>query len=173
MGTQILKSKHRAMRLFAKGGHATHAALYWLVVKGHLNSEWIYEFIVSPKIQTLLFHSPAQTTAHSPELIFHIMKSRDQTSVLLSVAYLLFWREILFKIAISIWSIAIVPRSTVSRDIVERGMNAIGHFSIFSVIIVIWVNKKKCPSKVINSQKHTLRLKWGQIVSWIRLRPLK
>ena len=32
-----------------------------------------------------LFHSPAQTTAHSPELIFHIMKSRDQTSVLLSV----------------------------------------------------------------------------------------
>ena len=29
-------------------------------------------------------------TAHSPELIFHIMKSRDQTSVLLSVAYLLF-----------------------------------------------------------------------------------
>ena len=35
--------------------------------------------------QTLLFHSPAQTTAHRPELIFHIMKSRDQTSVLLSV----------------------------------------------------------------------------------------
>ena len=32
-----------------------------------------------------MFHSPAQTTAHSPELIFHIMKSRDQTSVLLSV----------------------------------------------------------------------------------------
>ena len=32
------------------------------------------------------FHSPTQTTAHSPELIFHIMKSRDQTSVLLSVA---------------------------------------------------------------------------------------
>ena len=31
------------------------------------------------------FHRPAQTTAHSPELIFHIMKSRDQTSVLLSV----------------------------------------------------------------------------------------
>jgi hypothetical protein len=31
------------------------------------------------------FHSPAQTTAQSPELIFHIMKSRDQTSVLLSV----------------------------------------------------------------------------------------
>ena len=27
----------------------------------------------------------AQATAHSPELIFHIMKSRDQTSVLLSV----------------------------------------------------------------------------------------
>ena len=27
--------------------------------------------------QTLLFHSPAQTTTHSPELIFHIMKSRD------------------------------------------------------------------------------------------------
>ena len=35
--------------------------------------------------QTLLSHSPAQTTAHSQELIFHIMKSRDQTSVLLSV----------------------------------------------------------------------------------------
>ena len=27
-------------------------------------------------------------TAHSPELIFHIMKSRDQTSVLLSVSYM-------------------------------------------------------------------------------------
>jgi hypothetical protein len=37
------------------------------------------------------FHSPAQTTAHSPELIFHIMKSRDQTSVLLSVV----WNHIL------------------------------------------------------------------------------
>ena len=35
---------------------------------------------------TPFFHSPAQTTAQSPELIFHIMKSRDQTSVLLSVA---------------------------------------------------------------------------------------
>jgi hypothetical protein len=32
------------------------------------------------------FYSTVQTTAHSPELIFHIMKSRDQTSVLLSVA---------------------------------------------------------------------------------------
>ena len=31
--------------------------------------------------QTLLFHSPGQTAAHSPELIFHIMKSQDQTSV--------------------------------------------------------------------------------------------
>ena len=31
------------------------------------------------------FHSPAQTTAHSPELIFQIMKSWEQTSVLLSV----------------------------------------------------------------------------------------
>ena len=30
-------------------------------------------------------HSPVQTTAHSPESIFHIIKSRDQTSVLLSV----------------------------------------------------------------------------------------
>ena len=28
--------------------------------------------------------SPSQTTTHSPELIFHIMKSWDQTSVLLS-----------------------------------------------------------------------------------------
>ena len=37
------------------------------------------------KKQALLFHSPAQTTAHSSELIFHIIKSRDQTSVLLSV----------------------------------------------------------------------------------------
>ena len=37
--------------------------------------------------QTLLFHSPAQTTAHRPELIFHIMKSWDQTSVLLSVPW--------------------------------------------------------------------------------------
>ena len=31
------------------------------------------------------FHRPAQATAHSPKLTFHIMKSRDQTSVLLSV----------------------------------------------------------------------------------------
>ena len=38
------------------------------------------------KLQTLLFHSPAQATAHSTKLIFHIMKSRDQTSVLLSVS---------------------------------------------------------------------------------------
>ena len=53
----------------------------------------IYTQIFSPEktglkscsAQTLLFHSPAQTTAHSTELIFHIMKSRDQTSVLLSV----------------------------------------------------------------------------------------
>ena len=36
--------------------------------------------------QTLLFHSPSQTTAHSPELIFHIIKSQNQTSVLLSVS---------------------------------------------------------------------------------------
>ena len=33
------------------------------------------------------FYFTVQTTAHSPELIFHIMKSRDQTSVLLSVLY--------------------------------------------------------------------------------------
>ena len=32
-----------------------------------------------------LFHSPAQTTGHSPELIFYTMKSRDQTSILLSL----------------------------------------------------------------------------------------
>ena len=36
-------------------------------------------------VQNLFFLSPSQPTAHSPELIFHIMKSRDQTSVLLSV----------------------------------------------------------------------------------------
>ena len=36
--------------------------------------------------QTLFSHCPAQTTAHSPELIFQIMKSRDQTSVLLFVS---------------------------------------------------------------------------------------
>ena len=35
--------------------------------------------------QTLFSHSPAQATAHSPKLIFHILKSRDQISVLLSV----------------------------------------------------------------------------------------
>ena len=36
--------------------------------------------------QTLLFHSPAQTTAHhSQKLIFHNMKSLEQTSVLLPV----------------------------------------------------------------------------------------
>ena len=40
---------------------------------------------------THFFHSPAQTTAHSPKLIFHIMKSRNQTSVLLSVEFLLFF----------------------------------------------------------------------------------
>ena len=39
----------------------------------------------SESAQTLLLHSPAQTTAHIPELIFYVMKSRDQTSVLLSM----------------------------------------------------------------------------------------
>jgi hypothetical protein len=32
----------------------------------------------------LFFYSPAQLTAHSPELIFHIIKCREQGSVLLS-----------------------------------------------------------------------------------------
>jgi hypothetical protein len=32
-------------------------------------------------------------TAHSPELIFHIMKSRDETSVLLSVILIAFQLE--------------------------------------------------------------------------------
>ena len=41
--------------------------------------------IYSLSAQTLLSHSPAQTTAHSPELIFHIMKVRNQASTLLSV----------------------------------------------------------------------------------------
>ena len=35
--------------------------------------------------QTPFFYSPAHNTAHSPELIFYIMKSRDQKSVLLSM----------------------------------------------------------------------------------------
>ena len=35
-------------------------------------------------------HSPAQATAHSQKLFFHITKSRDQTSVLLSVPVHLF-----------------------------------------------------------------------------------
>ena len=35
--------------------------------------------------QTLLCHRPAQATAQSPKSTFHIKKSRDQTSVLLSV----------------------------------------------------------------------------------------
>ena len=43
------------------------------------------KLLCSWSAQTLLFHSPAQTTAHSSESIFHTMKSRDQTSALLSV----------------------------------------------------------------------------------------
>ena len=39
----------------------------------------------SESAQTPFFHSPATTSAHSPKLIFHNMKYRDQTSVLLSV----------------------------------------------------------------------------------------
>ena len=35
------------------------------------------------------FHSPAQATVHSPKLIFHVMKFRDQKSVLLSVNLLI------------------------------------------------------------------------------------
>ena len=35
----------------------------------------------------LLFHSPAQPTAHNPELIFQIIKFREQASVLLSVQW--------------------------------------------------------------------------------------
>ena len=35
--------------------------------------------------QTPFSHCPAQATANSPKLIFHVMKFRDQTSVLLSV----------------------------------------------------------------------------------------
>ena len=35
----------------------------------------------------LFFHSPAQPTAHSPELIFHIIKMSQDTSVSLSVLY--------------------------------------------------------------------------------------
>ena len=42
-----------------------------------------FYFTAQPRPQPTA-HSP-QPTAHSPELIFHIMKSRDQTSVLLSV----------------------------------------------------------------------------------------
>ena len=36
----------------------------------------------SESSQTPFSHSPAQATAHSPKLIFHIMKFGDQTSVL-------------------------------------------------------------------------------------------
>ena len=39
----------------------------------------------SESAQTPFSHSPVQATAHNPKLIFHIMKFRDQTSVLLSV----------------------------------------------------------------------------------------
>ena len=35
----------------------------------------------SESAQTPFSHSPAQATANSPELIFHIIKSRDQTTV--------------------------------------------------------------------------------------------
>ena len=44
-------------------------------------------YLHSNSTQILAFHSSAQITAHCPELIFHIMKSWDQTSVLLSVAF--------------------------------------------------------------------------------------
>ena len=36
----------------------------------------------SESAQTPFSHSPAQASAHSPKLIFHIKKFRDQTSVL-------------------------------------------------------------------------------------------
>ena len=39
----------------------------------------------SESAQTPFSHCPAQATANSPKLIFHVMKFRDQTSVLLSV----------------------------------------------------------------------------------------
>ena len=39
----------------------------------------------SESAQTPFSHGPAQATAHSPKLISHIKKFRDQTSVLLSV----------------------------------------------------------------------------------------
>ena len=48
---------------------------------------------VKKRVQTLLFHSPAQTTAPSPELIFHTVKALDQTSVLLSVGMALQGRQ--------------------------------------------------------------------------------
>ena len=65
-------------------------------------SKKYFKFFLSLKKQaskvahTLLFHSPAQITAHSPELIFHIMKSRDQTSVLLSVLQVLEFNNSIF-----------------------------------------------------------------------------
>ena len=44
--------------------------------------------------RTFYFTVQPRPTAHSPELTFHIMKSRDQTSVLLSVIQtnLLLWK---------------------------------------------------------------------------------
>ena len=68
--------------------------------------------------QTILFHSPSQTTAHSPELIFHTMKSRDQTSVHLSVfltvvtSVLYYGKEFLYKISIHLRSIKIIQVET-------------------------------------------------------------
>ena len=52
--------------------------------------------------QPLFSHSPGQTTAHSPELIFHIMKSRDQTSVVLSVLCSINTFDVLFFQAIDL-----------------------------------------------------------------------
>ena len=41
----------------------------------------------SESAQTPFSHSPAQASAHSRKLIFHITKFRDQTSVHLSVNF--------------------------------------------------------------------------------------
>ena len=69
--------------------YATFQCWRYNVFKENLEIFFYPEKVIKQALKvahyTLLFHSPAQTTTHSPELIFHIIKSRDQTFVLLSV----------------------------------------------------------------------------------------
>ena len=81
-------------------------------------------------------HSPAQTTAHNPELIFHIMKSQDQTSVVVHL-YLFFWK-IMFKKWSSINWIFNLQKNNFEID-----------FCTIQVVKITWHNGEKWRSILI------------------------